>query len=106
MTANHPVDLAALNINSFAPLVGQKFAIPSQEPGTTYCELTLRSVKPLTNHAQLTREPFSLIFEGPLGKPLAQMCYPMSNDDLGDMDLFIVPIGKKDNAYQYEAIFN
>lgn len=52
------------------------------------------------------RRPFSLIFRGPLEHPLAQKTYPFSHPALGNFDLFIVPVGRDEAGFLYEAVFN
>ena|SRR5687767_6791618 len=51
-------------------------------------------------------ERFSVFFKGP-GKPfLAQRTYSLSHDGMGDLDLFLVPIGPDGEGFRYEAVFN
>lgn len=51
---------------------------------------------------------FSLVFEGALENFLPQAMYQFSQPDLGEFELFIVPIGPtQDGSHmRYEAIFN
>lgn len=53
----------------------------------------------------LSRAPFSVVFHGPLEPVLPQRIYRLRDDELGDLDLFLVPIGPEGDAMQYEAIF-
>jgi uncharacterized protein DUF6916 len=51
-------------------------------------------------------ERFSVFFKGP-GKPLlAQQTYSLSNEGMGTIDLFLVPIGLDEGGFRYEAVFN
>ncbi|HYJ84720.1 MAG TPA: hypothetical protein VEW46_01530 [Pyrinomonadaceae bacterium] len=51
-------------------------------------------------------ERFSLFFKGP-GKPLLpQSTYSFSNEGMGKIDLFLVPIGPDGDGIRYEAVFN
>lgn len=50
--------------------------------------------------------PFSLVFRGPGGKPLAQRTYRMEHQEVGAFDIFLVPIGPDKEGPRYEAIFN
>lgn len=52
------------------------------------------------------QEQFSLLFTGPLDLFLPQGIYRLEHDQLGTIDLFLVPIGKDGDGYQYEAVFN
>lgn len=51
-------------------------------------------------------ERFSALFRGPLDYFLPQRTYRMEHEQLGDFELFIVPIRKDDAGFYYEAIFN
>ncbi len=49
---------------------------------------------------------FSLVFEGPPEPVLAQATYTFHHDELGDMQVFIVPIGPRaGDTMGYEAVF-
>jgi hypothetical protein len=50
-------------------------------------------------------ERFSIYFTGPGDFYLPQRMYGMKHEALGDLDLFIVPIGTEDKRYRYEAVF-
>ncbi|HLO31904.1 MAG TPA: hypothetical protein VK249_22335 [Anaerolineales bacterium] len=49
---------------------------------------------------------FSLIFRGPLDRPLEQGLYPMSHAIMGTESLFLVPIAREMDGFRYEAVFN
>jgi hypothetical protein len=53
-----------------------------------------------------TREPFSLVFAGPAAPVLPQSIYRLENDDLGALEIFLVPIGRDAGGTRYEAAFN
>jgi hypothetical protein len=48
----------------------------------------------------------SLVFEGPLDRPLDQATYEIVHPDLGDGVLFLVPVGVTATGRVYEAVFN
>ncbi len=52
------------------------------------------------------REPFSLVFRGPAELVLPQAIYRLTHDELGDQEMFLVPIGPDAQGMRYEAIFN
>ncbi len=69
--------------------------------------LTLISVDKLTNTATVGgREAFSIVFRGNSELILEQQIYRINNDTLGDMELFIVPVGPDDKGMCYEAVFS
>lgn len=80
---------AAVDDGSTAPLVLAE-AIEGTAPGGTGPE----------GQARLQ---FSLVFAGPLG--LSQGTYRLTHPELGDLDLFLVPIGRDGEGVRYEAAF-
>ena len=52
------------------------------------------------------RRPFSLIFEGPGGAPLAQQTYRFEQAAFDVLEMFIVPVGQGASGIQYQAVFN
>lgn len=51
------------------------------------------------------RLQFSLVFRGPHASFLAQGTYVLSHRALGDLELFLVPIGADAEGLRYEAAF-
>ncbi|MDY7092534.1 MAG: hypothetical protein SX243_06115 [Acidobacteriota bacterium] len=51
------------------------------------------------------RGPFSVIFRGPQEPILPQAIYRVTHKDLGDLDLFLVPLGPDREGVRYEAVF-
>jgi len=51
-------------------------------------------------------EQFSLVFKGPPDTPLYQQTYTLAHDEMGELALFLVPVGKEDDGMLYEAFFN
>ncbi len=51
------------------------------------------------------RQPFSLIFRAPGPGFLPQRIYSLEHAALGQLDLFLVPIGPDQNGMRYQAIF-
>lgn len=68
-------------------------------------ELTLIDVSGFGRSFNGRREAFSLLFQGPPEFALAQRIYRIWNQRLGKLDIFLVPICKEINGFQYEAVF-
>jgi hypothetical protein len=49
---------------------------------------------------------FSIQFLGPGNLFLPQHTYTIEHEVLGKFDLFLVPIGKNSDGFEYEAVFN
>jgi hypothetical protein len=52
-----------------------------------------------------TRSPFSLVFQGTLEIELPQKIYTLEHAQLGKLDIFLVPIARKQDGMRYEAVF-
>jgi hypothetical protein len=95
--------LERLTIDDFTPLAGTVFAV--QMPRIDL-RLTRAGAVMESERAKLKRQPFSLYFEGPAGTPLPQSTYILSHDAFPEpLEIFLVPIGRTAEAYQYEAVF-
>lgn len=90
----------------FEPYAGSKFCL--LDSGTTTTVLDLLEITPLKSLAgpALARIPFSLIFRSADQHVLPQRLYRMAHDDMGEMDIFIVPLGRDAEGVLYEAAFN
>jgi hypothetical protein len=51
------------------------------------------------------RQQFSLVFRGPASAVLQQGTYQVTNAGMGELDLFLVPLGPDGDSMQYEAAF-
>jgi hypothetical protein len=93
--------LATLTPAHFEPHRGATFALlaPAGEVA-----LTLVAVE---RRGQAVREggAFSLFFASDPGPFLPQATYPLSHPAFGTLELFLVPLGRKDGRNAYEAVF-
>jgi hypothetical protein len=67
-------------------------------------EIELRQVN--QGIATPRNEQFALVFAGPQQPFLQQAIYHLIHDKLGELELFLVPVGKDADGFQYEAVFN
>lgn len=74
------------------------------EAATAVCILRLAEIGARTQTPK--QESFSLFFLGPLDVFLPQGIHSLRHDRLGELALFLVPVGKSDLGFQYEAVFN
>ena len=95
-----------MELKDIQPLVGEQFAVPSDIDGEPFVLLNLCSAESSGKGHSGRAEPFSLIFEGPSSSPLSQGSYRLSNANLSDQDIFVVPISDDGTNRQYQAIFN
>lgn len=100
------MNLSELRLETFEPLVGQQFT--ATMPDGKQFVVKLASVGKLMERirsTRLKRQPFSLYFEGTPEFFLTQHIYKFTHPEVGDMDIFIVPIAREDGTYWYEAVF-
>ena len=62
-------------------------------------------VSKLTKHGDAERDPFSVLFYIQHQEPLLQQTYQVSHPTLGNIDIFLVPLGPKGEGMSYEAVF-
>jgi hypothetical protein len=96
----------ALVIEDFADKVGEVFAI--NEQNIPAIPLTLAEAQPLNAGRTMpgARPPFSLIFLARDPRVLPQRLYRIEHNGLGEVTIFLVPIGKSAEGVSYEATFN
>jgi hypothetical protein len=93
---------AQLRPTMFTAYVGTQFDV-LDDPSQTFC-LTLTSV---VEHVKTDRqEAFSLFFHGPSAPFVAQGIHKIKHSHLGELELFLVPVGQDKDGFQYEAAFN
>ena len=67
-------------------------------------ELELVEVSDLKQSAR--QEQFAIVFRGPLDTFLGQGTRCFRHEEMGQFELFLVPISQDDKGFCYEAIFN
>jgi hypothetical protein len=95
------VDPALYKVETFTPHVGSQFDLQLQE---VRIPLRLTEVRTGTPTPRILQ--FALTFHGPLQPPLPQHMYDLHHEVLGDMALFLVPIGEDSGGRFYEVVFN
>ncbi|MEO8503269.1 MAG: hypothetical protein ABI609_05165 [Acidobacteriota bacterium] len=98
------MELEQLTRDSFAPLLDTSFEVALV--GSPALDLKLASIGTAGAGLPGVREPFSLIFHGPLAPTLPQGTFTLAHATLGQLSIFIVPIGPLGAAMRYEAIFS
>ena len=98
------MDLAALTLATFEPLVGDAFAVGIEPAGEEPIEFVLESATSAGDWPG-GRQPFSLIFRGPPEPLLSQAIYALQHAGLGTLEIFVVPIARDAERVSYQAIF-
>jgi hypothetical protein len=99
-------DRGWLTCNDFAGRVGERFDVAGGEGPALVVELIEASESSEAGGPGpegQERQQFSLVFRGSPGLP--QATYRLSHAELGDVDIFLVPIGPDGDGMKYEAAF-
>ena len=49
---------------------------------------------------------FSLLFHGPQSPFMPQSIYKLQHAELGTLEIFLVPVARDQDGFEYEAVFN
>ena len=99
-------NLSAVSHEDFQACLNDMFTVKVEDD--TGPELELIEVKPIgeIDPNSKARQPFSLLFRGPMGPLLPQKLYQLENSNIGEMLLFLVPIGPDEQGMLYDSNFN
>ena len=98
------MDLATVRCEQFAACLNEDFEIVFPD-GTL--QLRLCEARPWgPAQPSNVRRPFSLTFLGRAGLRLPQQIYRMRHATLGEMEIFLVPVGDDRSGSTFEAVFN
>ena len=93
---------ASLTHEEFSKNANTKFQVQADE--NTQVELELIAISEMKVHPH--QEEFAIRFRGPLNVFLDQGVRDFTHDQMGQFELFIVPIKQDEQGFYYEAIFN
>ena len=91
-----------LTHDEFSKNLNTKFQVQIDENSPV--ELELIKVSELKVYPQ--QEEFAIEFRGPLDLFLNQGIFIFKHEQIGEFEIFIVPIRKDDQGFKYEAVFN
>jgi hypothetical protein len=100
--------IAWLTYDLFAHRVGEPFDVGlggDATVGMVLAEATESQVPGGRGPEGQERRQFSLVFRGTTTPGLPQGTYRVEHAELGDLDLFLVPIGPDAEGMRYEAAF-
>jgi hypothetical protein len=95
-----------LTAEAFAANVNTKFRVRAESPKPVELELTEVKVYNARENEQHGLERFSLFLHGPADLYVPQQTYTFEHPSMGEMELFIVPIGRDETGFRYEVVFN
>jgi hypothetical protein len=95
--------LETLTKEWWSEYLGGSFELSDDGRGTII--MMLAEITGLGHGALGRRDPYSLVFRGPASPVLPQRIYRFRHERMGDLELFLVPIGPDGEGMRYEAIF-
>jgi hypothetical protein len=107
-----PVAPPMLLRSSFARYLGDTFRVQIEPSDTVALQLfkvrDLLSARMLAANGQTidSEQNFSIVFRGPVDRPLIQNVYCLEHARSGGFELFIVPMQADQGGRYYETIFN
>jgi hypothetical protein len=97
--------MAELTEHEFSKHLNSNFNLKLSDGEVPLKLVEVQAYRP-QEHEQQGMERFSALFRGPEGIFLPQALYHLSHDEMGDLEIFLVPISGDQRGYQYEAVFN
>lgn len=91
---------------SFSRHLNTKFRVEVEAPRPVELELIAVNSRPSDAGEHQGMERFSAVFVGPPDLYLPQQTYPLSHDEMGDLQIFLVPVGRDEQGFRYEAVYN
>jgi hypothetical protein len=95
-----------LVFEDFADKVGQIFTVTFDDAPCVAMALVAAEPLKAQQPPPAGRPPFSLIFVADTAQMLPQRLYRVEQEALGQVTLFLVPVGKKPEGFEYQALFN
>lgn len=97
-----------LKHTDFLPYMNQSFQCPLESGETLNLELVEVSplrFDPIPEEVASLRTPFSLVFRAPKDVYLPQKTYTLEHQELGNLQIFLVPVQPDETHTYYEAVF-
>ena len=91
---------------SFSRHLNTKFSVRLETPQPLELELVEVNGYKGDTGGQREMERFTAVFQGPPDAFLPQQTYPLRHEEMGDLDIFLVPVGRNEHGFRYEAVYN
>ena len=96
---------AELTEKEFSHHLNTKFHLRRDDQTVDLELVEVKGYLPQENE-QTGMERFSVFFDGPGDTRLPQNVYSLTHEQMGQFDIFLVPISGDRNGFRYEAVFN
>jgi len=101
-----PIALDQLREEDFARRRGERFRLRLPSGEALGLELVEVAGHPYLPPGPGRRRGFTVTFRSDRPGHLPQAIYPVEHDEMGTMELFLVPLGPRDGGMCYDAVFN
>lgn len=99
------MDISLLNVNNFNSLLNTIFLFKISEEIELDAELI--SVTEFNNNSPIDRAPFSLVFRtNQKNEYYEQGIFTIIHPEVGNLELFLTPLGFDEVGMKYEAVFS
>jgi len=96
---------ACLTEKEFSRHLNTKFQLKLNDQEKIELELVEVKAYLRQDNEQTGMERFSVYFAGP-GARLPQQTYSLEHEEMGQFEIFLVPISGDQDGFRYEAVFN
>ena len=95
----------ALTEKEFSQHLNTKFQVRLDDQKLEFELVEVKGYLPQANE-QSGMERFSIFFDGPGNARLPQRLYSIKHEQMGEFEIFLVPISGNEKGFRYEAVFN
>lgn len=95
--------MSEMTHETFNAILGETVTLEAE--GVRF-EAKVKTVRLLRQQPGQERQPFAVDLWSPGDEYHAQQIYALSHPELGELSLFLVPVGEMDGGLNYEIVFN
>lgn len=96
--------MEVLTLQHFSGRVNETFLAVLDEGEVPFQLVEARALS--TAAASMVRAPFSLLFRNTSSSQLPQQIYRLRHAAVGEVEIFLVPVGREGDGFLYQAVFN
>ena len=90
----------------YAKHVNTNFRVELESPRPIEVKLIAVTPRASEPNEEAGMERFSVVFAGPTDVFLPQNMYRMTHPEMGEFEIFLVPLGREGEVFRYEAVYN
>lgn len=94
-----------LTLEHFVGHLNKDFTVATEHGGTPFTLIEAQAAG-TTLPQGMTRLPFSLLFHSAAEMLFPQGVYRVNHPEMGELEIFLVPVARHSPGFVYQAIFN